>query len=348
MQLDVVKDYYGKTLSTSNDLKTSACCDASALPPRLAQLLENVHEEVTAKYYGCGLVARSALHGRRILDLGSGSGRDAYMLAQLVGADGEIVGVDMTEEQLAVAEAHRNWHAARFGYANVRFLKGYIEQLDELGLAPQSFDVVVSNCVINLSVDKPAVLRGAFDLLKPGGELYFADVYCDRRLSDTIRNDPLLYGECLGGALYWNDFLPMAKEAGFLDPRLVTSRPIEITDPAVKARLGQAQFFSATYRLFKLAGLETACEDYGQAVVYKGGLAEEPDAFLLDGHHLIERGRVFPVCGNTWRMLADTRFASYFDFIGDFSNHYGIFPGCGTSIPFAVDAGASAGAAPCC
>ena len=348
MQLDVVKDYYGKTLSTSNDLKTSACCDASALPPRLAQLLENVHEEVTEKYYGCGLVAPSALHGRRILDLGSGSGRDAYMLAQLVGADGEIVGVDMTEEQLAVAEAHRNWHAARFGYANVRFLKGYIEQLDELGLEPQSFDVIVSNCVINLSVDKPAVLRGALDLLKPGGELYFADVYCDRRLSDTIRNDPLLYGECLGGALYWNDFLPMAKAAGFLDPRLVTSRPIEITDPAVKARLGQAQFFSATYRLFKLAGLETACEDYGQAVVYKGGLAEEPDALLLDGHHLIERGRVFPVCGNTWRMLADTRFASYFDFIGDFSTHYGIFPGCGTSIPFAADAGASAGAAPCC
>ena len=74
------------------------------------------------------------------------------------------------------------------------------------------------------------MLRGAFDLLKPGGELYFADVYCDRRLPDHVRADPVLYGECLGGALYWNDFLPMAKRAGFLDPRLVTSRPIEIAN----------------------------------------------------------------------------------------------------------------------
>ena len=137
----------------------------------------------------------------------------------------------------------------------------------------------------------------------------------------------MLYGECLGGALYWNDFLPIAKEAGFLDPRLVTSKPLGITNEAVKQKLGAAKFFSATYRLFKLDGLETACEDYGQAVVYKGDIADQPEAFALDGHHLIERGKVFPVCGNTWRMLADTRFQPHFDFIGDFSTHYGIFPG---------------------
>ena len=148
--------------------------------------------------------------------------------------------------------------------------------------------------------------------------------------------DPLLYGECLGGALYWNDFIPMVKQAGFLDPRLVTSRPIEVENEVMRKKLGQAKFFSATYRLFKLDGLESACEDYGQAVVYKGTVPEQPDAFELDGHHLIERGKVFPVCGNTWRMLADTRFAPHFDFIGDFATHYGIFPGCGTSIPFAT------------
>jgi SAM-dependent methyltransferase len=350
MQLEVVKDYYGKTLKSSADLKTSACCDCESLPAYLERLVANVHPQVTERYYGCGLVAPTCLEGRRILDLGSGSGRDAYMLAQLVGPKGEIVGVDMTDEQLATANEHVGWHMARFGYpkTNVRFLQGYIEKLDQLGLKPQSFDVVVSNCVINLSVDKAAVLRGAFNLLKPGGELYFADVYSDRRLPDAIRSDPVLYGECLGGALYWNDFLPLAKQAGFLDPRLVASRPIEITDDAVKSKLGQAKFFSATYRLFKLSGIETACEDYGQAVIYKGGLAEEPDAFVLDGHHLIERGKVFPVCGNTWRMLADTRFAPYFDFIGDFSTHYGIFPGCGTSIPFASEDAASATAGGCC
>jgi len=305
---------------------------------------------VTARYYGCGLVAPTALEGRRILDLGSGSGRDAYLIAQLVGPKGEIVGVDMTDEQLATANEHIGWHMQRFGYpkTNVRFLQGYIEKLDQLGLEPESFDVVVSNCVINLSVDKAAVLRGAYDLLKPGGELYFADVYSDRRLPDAVRSDPVLYGECLGGALYWNDFLPLSRQAGFLDPRLVASRPIEITDAAVRQKLGQARFFSATYRLFKLPALESACEDYGQAVIYKGGLTEEPDAFVLDGHHLIERGKVFPVCGNTWRMLEETRFRPYFEFIGDFSTHYGIFPGCGTSIPFATaESGGAAGGA-CC
>ena len=338
MNLEVVKEYYGKTLKSSEDLKISACCDGGGVPLHLQEALANVHPEVTAKYYGCGITVPAALTGKRVLDLGSGSGRDAYLISQLVGPDGEVVGIDMTDEQLATARSHVDWHMQRFGYGNpnVEFRQGYIEKLGELGLEPQSFDVVVSNCVINLSIDKPAVLRGAYHLLKPGGELYFADVYCDRRLPDHVRADPLLYGECLGGALYWNDFIPMAKQAGFLDPRLVTSRPIAVEDDAMRQKLGQAEFFSATYRLFKLEGLETACEDYGQAVVYKGGLDEQPEAFALDGHHLIERGRVFPVCGNTWRMLADTRFAPYFEFIGNFSRHYGIFPGCGTDIPFAT------------
>src|SRR5262249_33666799 len=161
-------------------------------------LLAKVHEEVRAKYYGCGIVVPAALGGARVLDLGSGSGRDVYMIAQLVGPQGEAAGVDMTDEQLATARSHVEWHMQRFGYArpNVRFVKGYIESLGDLEFEPGSFDVIVSNCVINLSVDKPAVLRGAYDLLKPGGELYFADVYCDRRLPDSVRTDPVLYGEC--------------------------------------------------------------------------------------------------------------------------------------------------------
>jgi arsenite methyltransferase len=245
MNLEAVKNYYGKVLKSSEDLKTSACCDGGGVPSYLELLLANVHEEVRAKYYGCGIIVPAALEGTRVLDLGSGSGRDVYMIAQLVGPNGEVVGVDMTDEQLATAEAHSDWHMRRFGFArpNVRFLKGYIERLEELGLEPASFDVIVSNCVINLSIDKSAVLRGAYDLLKPGGELYFADVYCDRRLPDSVRADPVLYGECLGGALYWNDFLPMAKRAGFLDPRLVTSKPLDIKNEAMKRKIGQAKSF---------------------------------------------------------------------------------------------------------
>jgi Protein-L-isoaspartate(D-aspartate) O-methyltransferase (PCMT) len=92
-ELEVVKDYYGKLLKSSKDLKTPACCDGTELPPYLQPLLANVHPEVVAKYYGCGIVVPAELKGRRVLDLGSGSGRDTYILAQLAGPEGEVVGV---------------------------------------------------------------------------------------------------------------------------------------------------------------------------------------------------------------------------------------------------------------
>lgn len=346
--LDTVKDYYGRQLSSSADLQTSACCDVSDTPPWLRPLFARIHPEVTERYYGCGLVCPEQLSGLRVLDLGSGSGRDVYALAQLVGPRGAVVGVDMTDEQLAVAERHRNWHAEAFGFANVEFRHGYIERLDELGFEPGSFDVIVSNCVINLSPDKAAVLAGVHRLLKPGGEFYFADVYADRRVPAAVRDDPVLYGECLGGALYWKDFQRLANGAGFADPRLVADRPLEVTNPALAARTGAIRFFSATYRLFKLDGLETACEDYGQAVVYRGTIPEHPDRFQLDKHHDIETGKVFAVCGNSWRMLHDTRFRPHFDFIGDFSRHYGLFEGCGDALPFDRTAAPAATSGACC
>jgi len=344
MNIDTVRDYYGKVLETSDDLKTDACCTPAGMPDYLKRALSNVHDEVLAKYYGCGLVLPEALSGMRVLDLGCGSGRDVYALAQLVGERGEVVGVDMTPEQLDVAQRHVEWHRERFGYekANTRFLSGYIEKLDALGLEPGSFDIVVSNCVINLSSDKSAVLKGAFDLLRPGGEIYFADVYADRRLDQSVRKDPVLLGECLGGALYWNDFLSLAKDAGFGDPRLVTARPLEVEDPVLREKLGAARFSSATYRLFKIDDFEAGCENYGQSVIYRGGIVHHEEQLVLDAHHKIARDGVFPVCGNTWRMLKNTRFAPYFEFVGDFVRHYGHYPACGTNDPFTDMTG------PCC
>jgi len=344
---DIVQDYYGKQLQNTSDLKTSACCDIEAVPEWLKPLLSKIHPEVLSRYYGCGLVCPPLLEGCRVLDLGCGSGRDVYALAQLVGKTGKVVGVDMTDEQLAVAEKYHLHHAEVFGYDNVQFIQGYIERLEDLNLDPSSFDVIVSNCVVNLSPDKDAVMRGVHRLLKEGGEFYFSDVYADRRVPEAVRNDPVLYGECLGGALYWNDFLRLSHQHGFTDPRLTTDRPLEVTDPLLAVRVGTVKFYSATYRLFKIAKLETACEDYGQAVIYKGTIPENAEQFVLDNHHLIETGRVFPVCGNTWRMLHDTRFAPHFEFIGNFDKHYGIFAGCGTSIPYDVDERAS-GVGSCC
>lgn len=335
---DQVKDYYGKTLQHSDDLLTNACCTDDTIPSHIKSILSKIHDDIMARYYGCGLIAPEALTGCRILDLGCGTGRDCYVLSALVGENGSVVGVDMTDEQLHLAIEHRQYHADQFGFSkpNVHFKKGYIEKLHELDLQDNSFDIIVSNCVINLSSDKRAVLEQAYRLLKPGGELYFSDVYANRRVPKALVSNPVLYGECLSGALYWNDFQNLAKQCGFLDPRLVNDRPLTIENEEIESLIGHINFYSATYRLFKMDALEPACEDYGQAVIYKGSITHSPQRFVLDKHHIIETGKVFPVCGNTYRMLNESRFGPYFEFIGNGDTHYGIFEGCGTLMPFAV------------
>jgi SAM-dependent methyltransferase len=345
-----VRRYYGQVLQSSADLRTSACCTDAFMPAHVRAVLAKIHPEVQARYYGCGLVLPDAIEGARVLDLGCGSGRDCYVIAALVGEGGAVTGVDMTPEQLAVAREHRDFHASAFGYArpNVAFLDGDIERLADVALRDEDFDLIVSNCVINLARDKAAVLREAFRVLRTGGELYFADIYADRRIPDALRADPVLRGECLSGALYWNDFINLAKACGFADPRLVTDRPVTIDDPALAARTGNIAFYSATWRLWKLPGLEPACEDYGHAVRYRGTVSHCADRLLLDKHHAFETGKVEPVCGNTYRMLRETRFASHFDYLDGAGTHFGIFTGCGVSLPFGNAVGAAVSGGSCC
>jgi len=176
-----VKSYYGETLKTSSDLKTDACCDTEVIHDYIKSALSNVSDEVLQKYYGCGLTIPTHLNDKTVLDLGSGAGRDCFLLSQIVGENGTVLGVDMTEEQLDVANRNIDWHREKFGYTknNVTFYKGDLEKLNQLGIQPNSVDVIVSNCVINLVPDKQAVLSQAFELLKEGGEMYFSDVYCE-------------------------------------------------------------------------------------------------------------------------------------------------------------------------
>lgn len=342
--VDAVKDYYGRVLTKSQDLKTSACCSVETMPPALREILRELHPEVVERFYGCGSPFPPALAGRTVLDLGCGAGRDVYLLSKLVGPAGQVIGIDMTDEQLAVARRHVDYHTRRFGYAtpNMRFVQGYIEDLATAGIADESVDLVVSNCVVNLSPDKRRALGEVFRVLKPGGELYFSDVYADRRVPRELAQDPVLFGECLAGAMYTEDFRRLMAELGCADFRVIAKNPIALGNAALEARIGMINFSSITVRAFKLP-LEDRCEDHGQIAIYRGSIADHPHAFVLDDHHRLETGRPMLVCGNTADMLSRTWYAPHFDVQGDKSRHFGLFD-CG---PAPVGAAAAVGGA-CC
>ena len=335
-----IQDYYGQVIKTNADLKTSACCPLDAPPPRVQALLRNVHDTVQAKFYGCGSPLPVAAETRTVLDLGCGSGRDAFILSQIVGSTGHVIGVDMTEEQLSVANQYVGWHMDKFGYQkpNVEFVRGYIEDLKTAGIADASVDIVISNCVINLSPDKQSVFEEIMRVLKPGGELYFSDIFAGRRVPAELQHDPVIRGECLGGAMYIEDFRRMMRGIGILDYRTVTKRQITLDDPDVSQKAGMIDFYSMTIRAFKVE-LEDVCENYGHVAWYRGSIPECPHSFVLDDHHEFKTGQPVPVCGNTANMLAQTRYADHFRIDGDFSTHYGLFD-CGPQAAVTAASGA--------
>ena len=324
--LQSIQNYYGEVLSSNKDLKTSACCPTEAMPLHLRPLVMDIHEEIRERFYGCGSPIPHALNGCTVLDLGCGTGRDVYLLSRLVGEQGRVIGIDMTAEQLAIARKHQAWHAERYGFvkSNVEFHEGFIEDLATLGIADNSIDVVVSNCVLNLSPEKTRVFKEIFRVLKPGGELYFPDVFADRRIQVALRNDPVLLGECLSGAMYVEDFRRTLADIGCKDARIMSSSLLTVDDEDLNKKIGMVGFTSKTVRAFKI-DLEDKCEDFGQIAYYRGGIIECPVFFYLDDHHRFEINRPMLVCGNTADMISQSRFAKYFEITGQKNTHYGIF-----------------------
>lgn len=342
-----LRDYYGTVLQGSDDLKTSTCCCTDErLSPRIKAALSEIEDEVLNRFYGCGSPLPPLLEGCTVLDLGCGTGRDAFLAAKLVGAQGQVIGLDMTEEQIAVARRNLDAQMRRFGYdeANLEFRQGFIEDLHVAGIEDDSVDLVISNCVLNLSPDKPAVFSDIFRVLKPGGELYFSDVFAGRRVPERFHTDPVLHGECLAGAMYREDFRRLLHELGCLDYRTMSTRRIALDSPEIKAAIGMVDFYSVTVRAFKLE-LEDLCEDYGQVAVYKGTIPDWPHWFDLDDHHRLYTGKPMLVCGNTAAMLQNTRYGAHFVLSGDRSVHYGPFD-CGPGAEKAAADDGSGGA--CC
>jgi len=318
-----LRHYYGRHLEKSSDLTQNACCTTETSEKHV-DILKLIPDAVKERHYGCGCpIPDDDLSGLTVLDLGSGAGVDAFIASYKVGPDGFVHGIDMTDEQLAVANGHADEVARNFGFPkrNTAFHKDFIEVADSI--ADNSIDLVISDCVINLSPRKDLVYGTIARVLKPGGEVYVSDIAADRRVPDHVRNNPEMLAECLGGALYVHDWFDMMKDCGFGDPRIMTRRMVQneaMGEPLV--------FCSLTVRAFKLEQpLDRRCEDFGQVATYKASSPGSPARFIFDDHHIFEAHRPTAVCRNTARMLTETRLGKHFEVSAPIK-HFGEFP-CG-------------------
>ena len=230
---EVVKEKYGNA-ATRVASGGSSCCGAAAANTSCDPITSNLYDAMQAEQIpeeamlaslGCGNpTALAKLNaGETVLDLGSGGGIDVLLSARRVGPTGKAYGLDMTGEMLALANANK----AKAGVTNVEFLKGEIEHIP---LPDNSVDVIISNCVINLSADKDAVLREAFRVLKPGGRFAVSDVVTRGEMLPEIRQSVLLWVGCIAGALQETEYRDKLAAVGFVDVQVEPTRIYKVED----------------------------------------------------------------------------------------------------------------------
>jgi SAM-dependent methyltransferase len=209
---DVVREHYAERIkSNTSCCGDSDCCGAeSSLYP--ADLLATLPEGESTVSYGCGdpITLASLEPGQTVLDLGSGAGLDCFFAAKKVGETGHVIGVDMTPEMIERARSS----AKRLQIENVEFRQGYLE---DLPVESNTVDVVISNCVVNLSPDKAKVFAEAFRVLKPGGKFAVSDIVTDGPLPDSIKKSLSAWAGCVAGAVEVQDYIGMMKKVGFKD-----------------------------------------------------------------------------------------------------------------------------------
>lgn len=227
-----VREKYGLVARSVTDSGTSACCDPGlrCCDPITKNLygaleLDSLPEKAVLASLGCGnpTALTELKAGETVLDLGSGGGIDVLLSAKRVGPTGRAYGLDMTDDMLALARENQR----QAGVTNVEFLKGEIENIP---LPNDSVDVVISNCVINLSADKERVLKEAFRVLRPGGRFAVSDVVVRGEVPDAVRRSMLLWVGCIAGALEESDYRAKLQWAGFIDVDLEPTRVYNIED----------------------------------------------------------------------------------------------------------------------
>ena len=256
-----VKSYYSELTNVKGgELASAVCsCATDSIPEPVKQIVSELPEEIIMRYYGCGSPIPNRMNGCTVLDLGCGTGRDVYVVSKLVGKSGRVIGIDMNDDQLAVAEKYKEEMAQKWGFSNVEFRKGFIEDLASAGIEDTSVDVVISNCVINLSPDKKRVFSEIWRVLKDGGVLYFSDIFADRKVPEEINTHPLLLGECLGGSMSYDEFRAIMKETGWKRFTVVSSHETPINNAEIENLVGDIQYASETIRAVKPVLAASAC-----------------------------------------------------------------------------------------
>lgn len=301
--------------------------------------LEVIPQEVIERDYGCGDPSRWVREGETVLDLGSGTGKICFIASQVVGPNGRVIGVDMTDEMLEVARRNAPIVAQRIGFGNVEFRKGRIQDLAlnlelldrrlrseplngadvwlqaerltaELReahplVADNSIDVVVSNCVLNLvdPASKPRLFDEIFRVLRLGGRAVISDIVSDEPVPEELQRDPELWSGCISGALTETRFLEAFERAGFYGIELVKR------DDQPWRTVQGIEFRSVTVRAFK--GKQGPCFERNQAIIYQGPFKEVVDD---DGHRL-RRGVRHAVCDKTFQLYAKAPYRDHFAFV---------------------------------
>ena len=279
---EFVKEYYGKA---AQEPRENLCCPTSYPEEDTSHL----PSEVIERFYGCGspMSIAGISRGETVLDLGSGAGIDCFIAETQPGAEGQVIGVDMTDEILNVANSSKSKVAGNLGYGNVEFRKGFLE---EIPLDNKSIDLITSNCVINLSPDKRKVFSEMNRVLKDHGRIVVSDIVSEREIPQNLRGNKELLGECIAGALTEAQFLSYLEQTGFYG--------IEVLGKTYWKSIEGLDFYSISVRGYKFE--KTAgCVFIGQHAVYKG-----PYKYIIDEEgHVFPRNQAVEVCTDTAQKL---------------------------------------------